>query len=457
MLNDLLTNKYNVPVPRYTSYPPANFFHEGFKSEDLLVAIKESNDLQPANLSFYFHIPFCRHHCTYCGCNAYPMADETGISAYMEAMKKELRMVLPSLDHQRRISQIHFGGGSPTCIPVHYLEELIQVLTSEFSLTEKPEIAVECHPGYLTMSDWENLVKAGFNRCSIGVQDFDLNVLKAVNRKPSLEEISEVVSFLKSRNVSVNLDFIYGLPYQTPEKFAETIDLATALKPDRLVTFSYAHVPWVHPVQKALEKYGLPDSTLKSKLYEAACFILTSKGYHRIGMDHFVLPGDELDLASQNGKLHRNFQGYCTWETTGQVYAFGVTGISQLTSVYAQNTKSIPDYIRLVNEGILPVVKGYRLSDEEQLVREIIAGLMCNGTLQWTALAKRIGLDSAETLKNHLSYSEEKLEEMAEDGLISVSPDFVKITETGRRFVRNVATVFDPLYKTGSAGYSLPV
>jgi len=457
MLNNPITEKYNIPVPRYTSYPPANFFHEGFQAEDLSLALKESNRQKPTNLSFYIHIPFCRHHCTYCGCNAYPMASQEGIESYMEALRKEMQLVLPQLDHQRPISQIHFGGGSPTCIPLHYLQELIKMLVSEFHLTENPEIAVECHPGYLSMTDWENLADAGFNRCSIGVQDFNPQVLKAVNRKPSKEDMADVVAYLKSRNISVNLDFIYGLPHQTPESFAETIRNAADLNPDRLVTFSYAHVPWVHPAQKALEKHGLPDTTLKSALYETACSILSDKGYRSIGMDHFVLPGDELDRAGNSGCLHRNFQGYCTWETTGQVYAFGVTGISQLASVYAQNTKSIPDYIRLVSEGRLPVSKGYRLTEEEQLVREIIAGLMCNGRLDWTALAGRLNFDSPETLKKKLTYSENKLEEMVTDGLITVSSDSIQVTETGRRFVRNVAAVFDPLYKPGSAGYSLPV
>jgi len=457
MLNDLLTTKYNVPVPRYTSYPPATFFHEGFQAGDLVTAIGESNGLLPSNLSFYFHIPFCRHHCTYCGCNAYPMENEAGVAAYMAAVRQELALVLPMLDHQRKISQIHFGGGSPTSIPVTYIQELISLLLAEFSLSEKPEIAIECHPGYLSMSDWEKLADAGFNRCSIGLQDFDLQVLKAVNRRPSLEPIEEVVAFLHARNISVNLDFIYGLPYQTPESFGESIQRAVALKPDRLVTFSYAHVPWVHHIQKALEKHGLPESGLKNKLYETACSILAENGYLRIGMDHFVLPGDELDLASQNGQLHRNFQGYCTWETTGQVYAFGVTGISQLTSVYAQNTKSIPDYIQLVSDGFLPVSKGYQLSREEQLVRELIATLMCNGELHWKLLAERLGFDSVSSLKNGLTYNVSKLEEMAVDGLILLTEDSIQITESGRRFIRNVATVFDPLYKVGSTGYSLPV
>jgi oxygen-independent coproporphyrinogen III oxidase len=457
MLNEFITEKYNHPVPRYTSYPPATFFHEGFQATELIQALKISNEQKPSNISFYFHIPFCRHHCTYCGCNAYSMANPEGIETYMKALRMELQMILPLLDHARPISQIHFGGGSPTSIPLHYLQELIDLLKSEFSFTENPEIAVECHPGYLSMKDWEELADSGFNRCSIGLQDFNQKVLKAVNRKPSLESMTDVVGFLKSRNISVNLDFIYGLPYQTPESFGESIATAIALKPDRLVTFSYAHVPWVHPAQLALEKHHLPDSKLKSKLYETACILLDNSGYNSIGIDHFVLPGDELDLARRNGCLHRNFQGYCTWQTTGQVYAFGVTGISQLTSLYAQNTKSIPDYIRMVGEGQLPVMKAYQLTEEERLVRKVIAALMCNDGLDWSALAVRLGFKSAASIKSKLTFDSTKLDEMAVDGLIRVTSDGITVTEDGRRFVRNVAAVFDPLYKTGSAGYSLPV
>lgn len=457
MLAKNILEKYNIPVPRYTSYPPANYFHEGFSSTDLLIAIEESNELKPSNLSFYFHIPFCKHHCTYCGCNAYAMANNDGIDAYMKALNAELQRVLPLIDSTREISQIHFGGGSPTSISVYYLKEIISILTAKFKKTVACEIAIECHPGYLTMDDWANLVEAGFNRCSIGIQDFDEKVLKTVNRRPSKEDPSQIVAFLKSKGVSVNLDFIYGLPHQTEVGFTETIRKACLLKPDRLVTFSYAHVPWVHPIQKALEKHGLPESNIKTALYEGAVKVLLAAGYLKIGMDHFVLPNDELDLAAKNNKLHRNFQGYCTWETTGQVYAFGVTAISQLTTVYAQNTKSIADYIEMANKAKLPVCKGYRLTKEQILVREVITSLMCNGTLNWEAMKKHVNFESVEMLKETLSYPLEKLQEMAEDGILELSDNALTMTNDGSRFVRNVAALFDPLFKEGTTGYSLPV
>lgn len=457
MLKKSILDTYNHPVPRYTSYPPATFFKDGFSATDCLIAFKESNQHEPANLSFYIHIPFCRHHCTYCGCNAYPMSNASGIETYMQALHQEMELVLPNIDFSRKISQIHFGGGSPTSIPVHYLKKIIDLLTARFQRAEQCEIAIECHPGYLSLADWDELADAGFNRCSIGVQDFDTNVLEAVNRKPSKEDLSVVVSQLHAKGISVNLDFIYGLPLQTAEGFASSIRQAVALRPERLVTFSYAHVPWVHPIQKALEKKGLPSSELKTQLYEAAVSILKEAGYRRIGMDHFVLPGDELDQAADSSKLHRNFQGYCTWETTGQVYAFGVTAISQLSALYAQNTKSIADYIRLLKEGCLPVVKGYRLTAQQQVVREVIADLMCNGKINWNALALRLKIGSAEVLKQNVAYPADALEKMANDGIIHLTAHEIRMTEMGGRFVRNVAALFDPLYIPGSTGYSLPI
>ena len=457
MLTKNILEKYNQPVPRYTSYPPANFFHEGISSDEFVDAIKESNTLKPSNISFYFHIPFCKHHCTYCGCNAYSMANNEGVEAYMKALNAELQRVLPLIDSNRKISQIHFGGGSPTSISVSYLKEIITTLTAKFNKTATCEIAIECHPGYLTMDDWANLVEAGFNRCSIGIQDFDEKVLKTVNRRPSKEDPAQIVAYLKSKGISVNLDFIYGLPYQTQAGFTEAIRKAVQLKPDRLVTFSYAHVPWVHPTQLALEKYGLPESDLKTSLYEGAVNVLREAGYVQIGMDHFVLSNDELDLAAKNGKLHRNFQGYCTWETTGQVYAFGVTAISQLAAVYAQNTKSIPDYIRLANENQLPLSKGYHLTKAQMVVREVITNLMCNGYLNWEAMRNHLNFESVDLLKTALSYPLEKLQEMAEDGILELSENELKITNDGSRFVRNVAALFDPLFKPGTTGYSLPV
>lgn len=457
-MNEHLIAKYNVPTPRYTSYPPANYFHDQFTNEEFEKAVIASNKTHPQNISFYIHIPFCRHLCHYCGCNSYPMAKDEVIAAYIDALKKEIGKVIPLLDKSRKISQIHYGGGSPSSIPLHYLKEINELLLSEFECTEDPEIAIECHPAYLNETNWMELIKAGFNRCSIGVQDFNEKVLKGVNRRPSLLEMETIFGLLRSHGVSINLDFIYGLPYQSVESFEETILKAVSLKPDRLVTFSYAHVPWVNKAMTILEKNGLPSPQEKSGMYNAAKRILTEKGYQPIGLDHFVLPDDDLNKALLSGQLHRNFQGYCTRKTTGQVYAFGVTAISQLSMVYSQNTKSIPEYIQKMNNGVFAIIKGYTLNREEQIAKEVITTLMCNDRLNWKEISAHIGMDEAE-IKNAISYDEEKLAEFAEDGIITYSPEEINITLEGSLFVRNVAASFDPLMKKGdqSKRFSKPV
>ncbi|BEG99035.1 oxygen-independent coproporphyrinogen III oxidase [Bacteroides sedimenti] len=457
-MNEHLIAKYNVPTPRYTSYPPANYFHDQFTNEEFEKAVIASNKTHPQNISFYIHIPFCRHLCHYCGCNSYPMAKDEVIAAYIDALKKEIGKVIPLLDKSRKISQIHYGGGSPSSIPLHYLKEINELLLSEFECTEDPEIAIECHPAYLNETNWMELIKAGFNRCSIGVQDFNEKVLKGVNRRPSLLEMETIFGLLRSHGVSINLDFIYGLPYQSVESFEKTILKAVSLKPDRLVTFSYAHVPWVNKAMTILEKNGLPSPQEKSGMYNAAKRILTEKGYQPIGLDHFVLPDDDLNKALLSGQLHRNFQGYCTRKTTGQVYAFGVTAISQLSMVYSQNTKSIPEYIQKMNNGVFAIIKGYTLNREEQIAKEVITTLMCNDRLNWKEISAHIGMDEAE-IKNAISYDEEKLAEFAEDGIITYSPEEIDITPEGSLFVRNVAASFDPLMKKGdqSKRFSKPV
>ena len=261
------------------------------------------------------------------------------------------------------------GGGTPTFLPALELKELNAHVSDTFELIENPEKAIECHPGWMTGQDWEKLATAGFNRFSIGIQDFNKQVLQTVHRQTPLLQPEEIVTILRSYGVRINMDFLYGLPHQTEASFAETIEKAVSLKPDRLVTFSYAHVPWAFPRQKVLEKTGLPSGDEKSRMFEAARKILCEADYQPIGLDHFVRKDDELYTALLNGQLHRNFQGYCTRRTTGQVYAFGVTGISQLGTAYAQNTKDIMEYIEKVEAGILPVAKGYLLSREEQITR----------------------------------------------------------------------------------------
>lgn len=443
-MNQDILNKYNVAVPRYTSYPPANFFTDSFTRQSYRNAIADSNFMEPQHISFYVHLPFCYQMCHYCGCNATLLDNKDIVSNYLDALKQEIRLILPLLKKNRKVAQIHFGGGSPTAQPISFLKEINEMLLSEFSTIEKPEIAIECHPGYIDEKYWNDLADAGFNRVSIGLQDFNEDVLRTVHRKSSRMPIGEIVKILREKNISINMDFIYGLPLQSPESFGDTINKAIEMNPDRLVTFSYAHVPWVNPSQLKLEKAGLPSAEDKNKLYETSKHLLTQAGYKTIGLDHFVRPEDELYQARQSKSLHRNFQGYCTRRTTGQVYAFGVTGISQLATAYSQNTKDIKSYIDILNNKKLPVLKGYILNEDEQIAREVINSLMCNYEINWNELADYLNTN-VDRIKSAINYNEKTFDEFAKDQLIEYSDEYISILPQAAPFVRNVAASLDKL------------
>lgn len=439
-LQQSVTEKYNIPVPRYTSYPPANYFR-AFSEEDYMKAVSQSNNCTDRHVSFYLHLPFCHHLCHYCACNSYAMRSPEVVSQYLKALHQEIDLLLPLIVSDRQVSQIHYGGGSPTAIAPDAIRLLNQHLLSVLDTIERPEIAIECHPGYLSLTSWKQLLEAGFTRFSIGVQDFDTDVLRIVNRRPSQEALPDIFSVLRDGGARINLDFLYGLPGQTTDSFCRTIDYAISLHPDRLVTFSYAHVPWLKRQQLVLEKAGLPTNEEKARMFLKAEQRLIEAGYVRIGMDHFVLPDDELYQAMCNGQLHRNFQGYCTRRTTGQVYAFGATGISQLETAYAQNTKDIDTYIATVNRGHLPVSKGYSLTTEEQQIRQVIEQLMCNYHMELPD----------DQINNP------RLKEMADDGLITLRGNMVAMTKEGQPFVRNVAAAIDPLMQNTQKLFSKPI
>lgn len=455
-MNTEIIQKYNVPVPRYTSYPPANYF-KPFDGNRYREVIEKSNEtLDNRLLSFYLHIPFCHHLCHYCGCNSYPMMGATVIERYVSALHSEIERLLPLLDKNRPISQIHYGGGTPTAIPLHFIKELNAHLLSAFPTIESPEIAIECHPGHLSLQDWQELISCGFSRFSIGVQDLNGKVLETVNRRPSLLPLDKIISLLREHGANINLDFLYGLPGQTATSFLQTIEQAIGLEPDRLVTFSYAHVPWIHRRQLILEKAGLPASEEKSRMFDEASEALHRAGYRSVGLDHFVLPDDELNIALETRQLHRNFQGYCTRRTTGQVYALGVTGISQLDTAYVQNGKDIHAYMDAMERDEWYVGKGYSLNRQEQITREVIESLMCNYFIDWKRLSEQLSLPVGE-VKSATAYDEKRLDDFARDGLIEYTADYLAMTSTGSPFVRNVAASLDPLMSGTALLFSKPV
>lgn len=454
-IDSTFIEKYNVPVPRYTSYPPALYFHSNFETSKPLQLIQESNDTETELISFYIHIPFCKKICHFCGCNAYKPTKKSIVEEYLIALKKEITSVTRHIDKSRKVAQIHYGGGTPNAIAAHYLKEINEMFFNAFDFIEVPEIAIECNPAQLDSSYVDELIAAGFNRISIGVQDFDPEILKTINRDPSFLPLHELIDYFRSKksDISINLDFIYGLPGQTVESFNESIKRAIAIKPERLVTFSYAHVPWVKKHQKILEKKGLPDSDTKLQMFLSSRKLLLDAGYIPIGLDHYVLPKDELNIAYQTKTLHRNFQGYCTRKTTGQVYAFGVSAISQLDNAYLQNYKDTATYISYVEKGLLPVEKGYELNVTEKMIRDSVTNIMCNNYLDFKELSQRYNL-SVEDFKNKIQFNTDKLEPFIKDQLIELSNTALNVSETGSFIVRNIAAALDPLYKSTQGTYS---
>jgi len=449
-----LIQKYNTPVPRYTSYPPANFFSSEFTSEDYVQWLKLSNKEETQNISIYIHIPFCPKICHYCGCNTHLTRDTNKMRVYVDALKKEILMVKRYLAPERRVSQVHWGGGTPNSLPIEMVEEIMKVIHQNFSFIDQPEIAMECHPALLDDLYIEKLIQLKINRFSLGIQDFNQKVLDNVNRDASSIPVKELVQMIRSyKGTSVNLDFIYGLPFQDENSFAETIKKAIEISPDRLVTFSYAHIPWIKKAQKILEVRGLPAADKKMVMFETGYRLLTQNGYKAIGLDHFAKPEDELYLALKNRTLHRNFQGYCTRQTTGQVYAFGATGISQLDSAYAQNIKDTNTYVKQINSGSFAIEKGYKLNRTEKIIRHVINQIMCNYYLSWKDAEQVLGTSVSE-IKNDVNYDEKILDQFSEEGLLNYNDDEISVNESGKFFIRNIAASFDPVLKTASKKFS---
>lgn len=453
-----LLEKYNQAVPRYTSYPTANNFTDPLGAERYLELIELSNSRLPGNMAFYVHIPFCRKICYYCGCNSCRLSSEAEHLKYHEALKKEIRLVSSRLDKNRSVTQVHFGGGTPNAVPVEYLVEILSLFRSVFNFVPDAEIAVECNPALLNKKYIDRLKEAGFNRFSLGIQDFNKDVLGIVNRDPSAIPVDELIAYIHEgeSKTAVNLDFIYGLPAQTATTFEETIKKAAEMRPDRLVTFSYAHVPWLKKNQVVLEKYGLPLPQQKVEMFLRAYNHLKRSGYMPVGFDHYVLPEDELYLALERNMLHRNFQGYCTRRTTGQVYAFGVSAISQLEPAYIQNVKSLKEYTVLLENNIIPVEKGRILNETEKITREIITHLMCNKSIDWEMMSEMLGA-SISVIKDSVRISKEALKGFADDGLIEFDDNNILVTETGSMFIRNIAASLDPAFVPADNKYSKSV
>ena len=434
-----LIRKYNVPGPRYTSYPPATHFTDEVDKGALMESIRKNNETQ-RDLSLYYHLPFCESLCWFCGCTTVITKDHSRSENYLNHIDREMDLMREHLNPDRKVVQVHLGGGTPTFLQPDELRRLGNHIRERFQFGERVEAGAEIDPRRITRDTIQALKDAGFNRASMGVQDHNPEVQKAIHRIQPYEMTRQAIDWLRECDFeSLNVDLIYGLPYQTVDSFEKTLEDTLKLQPDRLAVFSYAHVPWIKPAQKILqERMELPSPETKLELLKLTIEKLTSEGYVYIGMDHFAKEDDELTVAQRTKTLQRNFQGYSTQEGV-DIYAFGMSSISQSQDAYWQNLKELPDYCASVDEGKLPIQRGYILTEEDHLRRRTIMRLMCDLELDYANMSELLGLDFESTYAQEL----DSLKNMEEDGLIHKSATGLTVTELGRLLIRNIVMRFD--------------
>ncbi|HOP96388.1 MAG TPA: oxygen-independent coproporphyrinogen III oxidase [Verrucomicrobiota bacterium] len=434
-----LVRKYNVPGPRYTSYPPATKFTEGVTWEQLSERI-EANNRSPRDLSLYFHIPFCETLCWFCGCTTVITLNHDKGREYVEYLGREVALMAHRLNPDRKVVQLHFGGGSPTFLRPDEIRRLGAIIHGHFDFSPDIEAGVEVDPRRLTRDHMAALREIGFNRASMGVQDFNPEVQRAVHRIQPREITQQAIDWMRELGFkSINLDLIYGLPHQTPESFNETLDIVLEMNPDRLAVFSYAHVPWIKPAQRILEDKVLPAPETKLQVLKLVIEKLTANDrYVYIGMDHFARPEDELAVAQRNKQLQRNFQGYST-RAGADIYAFGMSSISQIPEAYWQNEKELPKYQAALDEGRVPLHRAYFVTEDDRIRRETIMRVMCDLSLDYQAMSQKLGVTFEEYFAKELA----ALEPMEQDGLVRFVPGGLEVTDAGRLFIRNVAMCFD--------------
>ncbi|KAF1716225.1 oxygen-independent coproporphyrinogen III oxidase [Pseudoxanthomonas yeongjuensis] len=446
-LDAQLLRRYDRPGPRYTSYPTAPQFSESFGEAQLREAVQLSNgDPIPRRLSLYLHVPFCMSPCFYCGCNRIITRDAGRGEIYLARLYREIELASALFDRDREVVQLHFGGGTPNFLSPAQLAEAVDVLRGQFRFSEAAnrDISIELDPRFLKPDDVGALAAAGFNRASLGVQDFDPAVQEAVNRIQGVEETLAIIEACRMYGLrSVNVDLIYGLPKQTLQGFARTLDTVIDARPSRLAVYGYAHLPAMFKAQRQLNAEDLPPAEVKLQLLCLAIDKLTAAGYVYIGMDHFALPDDELALAQQRGSLHRNFMGYTTHADTDLV-GMGVSAISHIGDSFSQNPRDLPSWQVALDEGRLPVFRGMRLSDDDILRADLIQQLMCQGEIPIGALERRHDID----FNSYFADALVQLRPLREDGLVRFEPGRIVATRQGRLLLRNIAMCFDHYLQT---------
>jgi oxygen-independent coproporphyrinogen-3 oxidase len=435
--------KFSRPGPRYTSYPTAIEFSTAFTYENYIKRLENQDKNRP--LSLYFHLPFCRSACYFCGCNVVYTSKEDKKVRYIDYLKKELAILSQHLDTSRAVQQIHFGGGTPTFFSAKQLDEIIIEIKKYFkNITNNAEISCEIDPRFINDNQMKTLTSHGFNRISFGVQDFDEKVQTAVHRVQTYEENKNAVDLARKYGIeSINVDLIYGLPYQTFDTFKRTLELALTLDPDRLAVFNYAHVPWMKKTMRKIDETTLPHPSEKLEILKETIDFYTHNGYQMIGMDHFAKPQDELFLAIEKGELHRNFQGYTT-KGGADLIGVGLTSIGEGVDYYAQNFKEMEAYETAIDAGKLPFERGVELTEDDQIRQYVIMTLMSNFKLDIPTVEKKFGI----VFSDYFSDAILALQEFIDSNLITMDDKYIQVSQTGTMLIRNIVLPFDAYMKT---------
>lgn len=435
-LTNNLIQKYNVAGPRYTSYPTVPYWEENLDEQLWLNTVKQTFNQSNATegISLYIHLPFCESLCTYCGCNKHITKNHNVEQPHLNLILKEWQLYLNLFELKPLIKELHLGGGTPTFFSPENLKYLIENITKSCIIAPMAEFSFEGHPSNTTIKHLQVLYNLGFKRISLGVQDFDHKVQKAIHRIQTYIQVKEAtINARKIGYSSVNFDLIYGLPFQTVESMVDTINKTILLKPERIAFYSYAHIPWLKPSQRGYDENDLPDPETKRLLYEIGKELLIKAGYIEIGMDHFALEIDSLNKAMLEKKLHRNFMGY-TAAHTKLMIGLGVSSISDSWNAFAQNVKTVKEYETLLGQNQWPFLKGHHLSFEDLIIRKHILNIMCHFETNW---------EHENDYCAHIPLALEKLQEALADGLISFTKNGLKVNDIGIPFVRNICMAFD--------------
>ena len=430
--------RYNRPGPRYTSYPTAPVWNDSYGPKDFEAAMQAA-EVKRSPVSLYMHLPFCESLCLFCACNVIIRKDKNVTPPYLSFLKKEIDHIASRVSRERQVAQFHWGGGTPTYLSPEQIEDLFVYTKERFSFAPDAEIGVEVDPRVTSPAHLEILRKLGFNRLSMGVQDFKEDVQKAIHRIQPYEQTRDLIAIARELGFdSINVDLIYGLPYQTAESFAHTVEQIVGLSPDRIAMFSYAHVPWLKKQQGSFVGH-LPEGMKKFDIFRSGLLKFLEAGYLYIGMDHFAKENDELAVSQRNRTLHRNFQGYTT-KAGADLYGMGITAISGIQETYAQNHRDLPSWEKAVGERGVATMRGYRLSEDDIVRRAVISRLLCHTVIVKDEISKQFGIHFDEYFAPEL----EHLKIPQDDGLVVINDREIRTAWLGRIFIRNLAMVFDP-------------